>query len=111
MELDDLIGSWTETQDAWDLAERLQEVGVEAAPVASRDDFDKRPGLPTRDFVVPFDYEFLKQFSSSAARSDGQTPPIRLGPPRLGEHTADILRELLQITDDELNSLVSDGII
>lgn len=109
--LDDLIDSWTETQDAWDLAERLQEVGVEAAPVVSRDDFDTRPGLPTRDFVVPFDYEFLKRFSSSAARVDGQTPPIRLGPPRLGEHTADILSELLQITGDELDSLVSDGIV
>ncbi len=110
-ELDDLIDSWTETQDAWDLAEGLQEVGVEASPVASGDDFGKRPGFPTRDFVVPFDYEFLKQFSSSAARVDGQTPPIRLAPPRLGEHTADILRELLQITDDELSSLVSDGIV
>jgi crotonobetainyl-CoA:carnitine CoA-transferase CaiB-like acyl-CoA transferase len=109
--LDESINSWTETQDAWNLAEQLQEVGVEAAPVASKDDFGKRPGFPTHGFTVPFDYEFLKQFSSSAAHINGETPPIRLGPPRLGEHTADILGELLQLSDEELDALAADEII
>jgi benzylsuccinate CoA-transferase BbsF subunit len=110
-QLDELIESWTESQDVWELSERLQQAGIDAAPVTSGDDFGSRPGLPIRDFVVPFDYEFLKEYSGSAARLDGQTPPIRLGPPRLGEHTAEILTELLQLSGDELSSLGADGII
>ena len=110
-ELDKLIGEWTKTQDAWKLAERLQRVGVEAAPVVSDKDFATRRDLLVRGFVVPFENEHLKQFTSSAARINGQTPPIRIGPPRLGEHTTEILSELLQLTDVELSSLASDGII
>jgi crotonobetainyl-CoA:carnitine CoA-transferase CaiB-like acyl-CoA transferase len=109
--LDDLIELWTTQQEPWNLAERLQAVEVEAAPVATFEDFESRPGLPTKDFLVNFDYEFLKKYPGPSARFDGRTPPIRLGPPRLGEHTAEILSELLHFTDQEVESLRAQGVV
>ena len=109
--LDELIELWTTAQDSWTLADRLQVAGVEAAPVVTFEDFESRPGLPTRDFIAHFDYEFLKKYPGPSARIDGRTPPIRLGPPRLGEHTAEILNELLHLTGEQVESLRAQGVV
>jgi crotonobetainyl-CoA:carnitine CoA-transferase CaiB-like acyl-CoA transferase len=40
---------------------------------------------------------------------DGRTPSLRLQPPRLGEHTADVLREL-GVSESDMTRLVDAGI-
>ena len=44
-------------------------------------------------------------------RLDGQRLPIRHAPPTLGEGTRDVLRQLLQLSEDELQALRAKGVL
>ena len=110
-ELESSIEAWTSARDCWDRALELQSVGVDAAPVANHDDFRERDGLPSNDYQIPFENEHLNTYPGPAARLNGQTPTVRLGPPRLGEHTAEILSELLGIGAGDVDDLRSRDIV
>ena len=94
-DLDRTIGQWTSSLDCWELALELQRRGLDAAPVANHDDFREREGLPSNDYQVPFENEHLGTYPGPAGKLNGRTPSVRLGPPMLGEHTSEILSELL----------------
>ncbi len=104
-ELDELVESWTSSQDCWELAIKLQNNGIDAAPVTNHDDFREREGLPASDFQVRFDNEYLDTYPGPAASLNGAAPPIRLGPPKLGEHTTEILREDLGFSPEKVEDL------
>ena len=108
--LDQMIGEWTSTQETWDLTERLQKAGVAAAPVTQPDDF-LLPDFPAQGFVQHVEYDYLKEFPGPAARLNGQVPQIRRGPPKLGEHTEEVLAEILKLTDTQLSELREAGVI
>ncbi len=109
-ELDEKIGEWTLAQEVWDLTDRLQKAGVAAAPVTQPVDFE-HPELPARGFDQEVDYEFLKDYPGPAARLNGQAPRIRRGPPKLGQHTEEVLSEVLGLSPEELSKLREDSVI
>ncbi len=49
-ELDQLIGTWTATQDRWDVTRRCQDAGIIAAPVLGEADLAEDPHLRSRGF-------------------------------------------------------------
>ena len=109
-ELDEKIGEWTLAQEVWDLTDRLQKAGVAAAPVTQLIDFED-PELPARGFEQRVEYEFLKDYPGPAARLNGQAPRIRRGPPKLGQHTEEVLSEVLGLSPGELSKLREDDVI
>ncbi len=109
-ELDEEIARWTSTQDAWELTDRLQTAGVPAAPVTGPTDFDN-PDFPSRGFGQRLDHEHVKTFPGPAARLNGRAPEIRRGPPNLGEHTEEVLAEILGLSPEELSKLREGGVI
>ena len=105
-ELAALIGARLADAPAAEVLERLQRAGVPAAPVndvgqVAEDEQTAALGLvqqlsePTVAFPVSFDSERLLH---------------RSAPPRLGEHTEEILRELGH-HDDEIERLEAQGVI
>lgn len=44
-------------------------------------------------------------------RFDGARTPVRMAPPMLGQDTRDVLRELLDVSDQELDRLKSSGVL
>ncbi|QCP54472.1 CoA transferase [Trinickia violacea] len=44
-------------------------------------------------------------------RFDGERPPVRLGPPVLGEGTYDVLRSLLGVPDKDIDRLKAEGVV
>lgn len=47
----------------------------------------------------------------AAYRFDGERCPVRIRPPLLGEHTHEVLSDLLGKTPDQINSLAAAGVI
>lgn len=109
--LDALIGDWTREHDIWELAERLQHAGVAAGPVVTMEDFNDRPDIPSRRFEQHLEGGYIDRYPGPAARLDGTEPAVRSPAPRLGEHTREVLSELLQLPAAELDRLEAEGVI
>ena len=110
-ELDGLIAGWTAPQDAWDLAERLQQAGAPATAVTLNRDVVDLDEVPSPDFWHRLDHPHLDMFPGAAARIDGRTPPMSKLPPDLGAHTDEILAELLGKSPAELAGLREGDVI
>ena len=109
--LDGLIAEWTASQDAWELADRLQQAGVPAAAVTLNSDVLALDEVPSPDFWHRLDHPYLDMFPGAAARIDGRTPEITQLPPDLGAHTDEILSELLGKSPEELAGLRARDVI
>jgi crotonobetainyl-CoA:carnitine CoA-transferase CaiB-like acyl-CoA transferase len=113
-QIDRNIAAWCVDRDAEALAEALLARGVPAAPVVSAATLDRNPQLRARGF-------FEAVTHSAVGTHEFPTLPLRLTPgrpawyhhpsPTLGEHSEEILRELLGLSDVELAALRADGII
>jgi len=115
--LDALIGGWTCGHAAEDLQQRLQAAGVEATVVATPRDVWADPQLWSRGF-------FQSVRPAASAPELGRRPHMRPAwkmsrspaetrrrAPEFGEHTDEVLREYLQITDTEIAALEAEGVI
>jgi crotonobetainyl-CoA:carnitine CoA-transferase CaiB-like acyl-CoA transferase len=99
---------------AADLAARLQAAGVPAYPVQDgRDLVEDDPQLLARSF-----FPSQQHPRAGAVRIEGllhhlaDTPGALSEPaPLLGEHTDEVLRELLDLTDDEITHLRDQGVL
>jgi benzylsuccinate CoA-transferase BbsF subunit len=103
-ELDELIAGWTAEQEPFELAERLQAAGVSAGVVQRAEDLFADPQLRHRGFFRRLDHPELGDHAvhGHSFRISGLEPgPLRAAP-LLGEHTFDICREVLGMSDDEI---------
>ncbi|MBT5774392.1 MAG: CoA transferase [Dehalococcoidia bacterium] len=112
-ELDALIADWTRERDTWDAMHYLQSAGVIAGVVEDLEDNVTRDPHLSGHHLVPLQrddeqYSFLTH--SEPVRVDGHLAPMRRAP-QMGEHTSEILREVLGFTDTDIASLVADGVL
>jgi crotonobetainyl-CoA:carnitine CoA-transferase CaiB-like acyl-CoA transferase len=111
--IDSALAAWTRGQDATELAARLQAAGVAAAAVATgRDLVETDEHLAGRGF-----YERLTHPIAGEVLHEGivarlsATPGALTSPaPLLGQHTEEVLRELLDLGDDRLAALRAAGV-
>jgi crotonobetainyl-CoA:carnitine CoA-transferase CaiB-like acyl-CoA transferase len=89
----------------------LHEIGIPAAPVQHIDDALAHDQLAHRDAVVGIDVPGLgrRRVLASPFRFDGRRKTETAPPPSLGEHTAVVLREVLDCSAAELAALASRG--
>ena len=113
-ELETLIGDWTAPQDRWELAERLQGLGIPAAAVEDLED------SVTRDPQLAGHYQTKRQPAAPELEILVDSEPIRFvgagehtleRAPGLGEHNEYVLREILGLSMEEFDQLVVDGIV
>jgi crotonobetainyl-CoA:carnitine CoA-transferase CaiB-like acyl-CoA transferase len=107
------LGAWTREREPREVMETLQAVGVPAGIVAHPAHHMADPQLLHRGYpklVVQPDYESLLVEGPPFLGSDLPEPIV--GPaPMLGEHTRDVAREVLGLSDDEIQALVDEGVI
>jgi crotonobetainyl-CoA:carnitine CoA-transferase CaiB-like acyl-CoA transferase len=105
-ELNRLIAQWTATQDARELAADLQRRGVAAAKSATSIDLVSDPHLWERGFF-PTIADRGEQARPIAGPSWKTTRDavIARGAPRLGEHNAYVLGEILGLSVEEQQRL------
>lgn len=110
--LDRLIGEWTAQHDDYDLMAQLQAAGVPATPVLEASRMFDDPQLLARDFFVEQNQEASKgpykyvgpMWKFSETPIEFYQPPIMFG-----EHNDYVYREVLGMSDEEIEALRAKG--
>ncbi|SRR5579875_2944928 len=111
--LDTFLSAHVRERDAWDLTSRLQEKGVAAYPVQSCLDLHQDENLESFGFwhwlehpeMGPAPYMGLQHKLSA---TPGQ---LRSPAPLLGQHTDEILQQMLGLDDEQIAQLRKDGVL
>jgi len=112
-ELDTKIEEWTSGQYNKILMLELLKNGVRAGAVYNVHDAIEDDQLQERGFWVYMDHPEagLTLYNHSPMRMT-KTPPLLSTPaPLLGQHTQEVLKGLLQISDEEINQLEAEGVL
>ena len=111
--LEALVQQWTADLQAADVVATLQAAGVPAAPVSDSAEVLADPHLLERGFVVPLEHPVAGTrpvttlpWAADGRRADGLRPA-----PAFGQHNQWVLKELLQVSDEEYERLVSSGAV
>ena len=75
---------------------RLEAAGVPAGPVSRMDEVFNDPRTAARDMVVTVEREDFgtARVPNGPWKVDGESSAVRMPPPLLGQHTAEVMREL-----------------
>jgi benzylsuccinate CoA-transferase BbsF subunit len=111
--LEAALAAWTSTHDALTLAEHLQSLGLEAVPVADFGDASADPQLRFRGHFVELDHPILGpgEYERNGIRVSGAPCGYLAPTPLLGQHTDEVLAEVLGLGDGEIGRLRESGAI
>jgi crotonobetainyl-CoA:carnitine CoA-transferase CaiB-like acyl-CoA transferase len=111
--IDQGLTAWTSTRGPREVMETLQAAGVPAGIVAHPAHHMSDPQLQHRGYpklVVQPGYESIVVEGPPFLGSDLPDPIV--GPaPLLGEHTREVAREILGLSDDEIQALIDAGVL
>ena len=87
--------------------ERLHAAEGTAAPLNNLDAAFAEPPVAERDMIVEYDHPEVGRvrLPGNPIKMSGVSDPISEPAPRLGEHTASVLREILSLSPDEITDL------
>jgi len=109
--LDTKLAEWTALHPKRELAARLQGHGVPAGPVFTGTDMLDDPHYRAWSYAREVEVEGLGRFAlegpcwSASAMADADVRPA----PQLGQHTREIARRLLGMSDAEIGKLIDSG--
>ena len=112
-EIDEHLSGWTRSLPAREVMDRLQGARVPAATVLAPVDLLSDPHLLDRDFVQVisqpgFDSVLVEGDAHHAEHLPSKPPGAA---PRQGEHTAEIAREVLGLSTEEVERLFASGVL
>jgi crotonobetainyl-CoA:carnitine CoA-transferase CaiB-like acyl-CoA transferase len=96
-----------------DLAELFTQHQVPHAPILGIKDALSQPQAVAREMVVETDHQVLGKIPivGRAIKFPGDRQPVPAAPPVLGQHTDDILRDILGLTPDEIEELRASKVV
>jgi formyl-CoA transferase len=110
-ELDAAIGQWSSQLSRDEALKILDEAGVPSGPIYTAADICDDAQYEARNMIQHFDVDTGDTeptnvgFTGIVPVIGGQSLPIRSVGPDLGEHTHEVLAELLHLTDDQIGAL------
>jgi len=92
-----------DTRQHW--LERFEEFGIPAGPILGIDEAFASPLATEREMAVEIEHPKSGRITQVGApwKIDGASSPIRIPPPLLGQHTAEVLREWLDLDASRLD--------
>ena len=113
-ELDDIINAWTKTKTVAEVEALMQEAGVPAGKIYRAPEMLDDPHFEARDSIVDTpteDWPDLKMQNVFPKMSKTQGEIRWTGKTTLGAHNDEVYREVLGLSDEELERLRSASII
>ncbi len=112
-ELDARLGQWTRGHDHRELMHRLQAAGVPAGAVMRATDIMDDPHYRERQFLQPVDREVVGEHAYPwfGFRIQGLPNRHHRPAPLFGQHNDYVFRELLGLTQAQLEELAQEGVI
>ncbi len=109
--LDRALSAWTREQEPFALAQRLRDATVPAYVVLRPTDLYEDPQLRHRDFFVTLEHTEMgpTPFDGLVTRFSRTPGRLRRAGPCLGEHTHQVLTEVLGLDEDEVSRLAMAG--
>jgi crotonobetainyl-CoA:carnitine CoA-transferase CaiB-like acyl-CoA transferase len=111
-EINGLVATWTRTLPAAEIVERCVAHDVPVATAYTAADIFADPHMRARGDLVTVEDPVLGPVRQQAPfpRFVGEPVTAPAGAPRLGQHTREVLTELLGLGDDELDRLADQGV-
>ena len=104
------VSEWMQDKEPFAAAERMQRYGVPAHVVMRPSDLYHDPQLSHREFFVTLEHaEMGPTPYDGPVTVYSRTPPRLSASPLLGEHNEKVLREILELSDDEIAGHVKAG--
>lgn len=105
-ELDELISRWTATRSAEQVLELLHEHGVPAGRPYRAPDMLEDPHFQARESIVTVEHPDFGDFRMQSVFPKLSDTPgrVRAVGPELGQHNEEILRGLLQLSEEEITA-------
>lgn len=112
-ELDEKIEEWTAGQEGKEMVEKLVRAGVRAGLVYNAKDVLEDPQLKARGNWVYLDHpEMGISVYNNSPVILSKTPAQLCTPaPLLGQHTVEVLKGLIKMSDEEFNSLKAESVV
>lgn len=105
--LDARISAWSAGQERWQATRALQAAGVPAFPSLSARDLVEDPHLRERGFIEHYDHPEVgfRHYAGVPWHLAGEQGGVRGRAPLLGEHEERVLREVLELPEEEIARL------
>jgi crotonobetainyl-CoA:carnitine CoA-transferase CaiB-like acyl-CoA transferase len=112
-ELDAIISAWTATRSKFDVTTVLQAARIPAFPSMNSKDLAEDPQLNERGFFARLPHPAVGTQTHAGIPWLLTNSPngVRTAAPTLGQHTNEVLRELLHYSEDKIARLMRDGIL
>ena len=112
-ELKKIIEDWTQKHTTEELIRIITDAGVPCGPVNTVDKILKDPNTEYRNMLFEFDHPIAgKMITSNSPLNLSLTPcKSHLRPPALGEHTDEVLTNVLGYSKEKIEELKKDKII
>jgi len=101
------------TRDAEEWLSVLQQAGIACGPINTVADVFAHPQAEARSMVLEAEHPTAGtvRFPGFPYKLSATPAAVRRAPPRLGEHTEDVLAELLDYAPEEVVALREDGVV
>ncbi len=112
--VEDALRDWMSRQDAWDAFHSLQKAGVPAGVVSHGPDLLERDEqLKARGMMNTYQHPEIGDVPivQPPVLFDGKRPPVRAAGPVLGQHTEQVLREQLGLSEEQYLEYVLEEVV
>ena len=112
-ELDNLMAQWTANWDSRQLMDTLQTAGVPAGVVNDCRDLFEDPQLKHRQHYQYLEHPVIGVYASDRSELNLSRTPGSLdqAAPLMGQHTENVLTDILGLSTEEYQSLKEDGVL
>jgi len=105
------LDAWLSTRSAWDATQALGKLGFSVGPVQNAQEVHDCKHLEARQAFIEVEVAGRRVKSPGApVRMSGMPPREHVRAPHLGEHTDEVLKRLLDYSDEKLQALRGKGV-